>query len=399
MKKQTKVVLGILVAVVVVIIAVSVFYSPVAGDKSSGTFAKADKFQKSQMSEKDVQLRSELTSDTAKLRTTLQGLLYFAAFTEDLCLRIDTCVNLFQEKGMKSDDPGFEQLMALRDYAGFVRNNNETLGKTIGMLSSFYFSDNKDQSVDVEKNMREFSNYVKLFTEKDAVLESSLQGMDNFMLSNKILQDRKEELRKLKAIRDQLLIKGIQVAGLVQDKGLGTRLCGQALNTGFTANEKLQAGSQEKLQGQIAAGLSLHSMDYAQEKLGMVLAADKVGVTVSSNVQMGVVYDKANLQFVVGNASQLAVAFGATVNSQQVIGVVLFGTPGLNIVNSNIDLKIAFTGTGMGSFMNSFMNSHLNSLLNASQLGSLLNSQGSMGSTDYCQAMTGMVSGFVINAW
>ncbi len=183
MKKQTRIVIGILFAVVIIIIVLSINFPPVFKGKSSGTFAKSDKYHKSQMSGKDVQLRSELTSDTAKLKSTLQG--------------------------MKCGDDGYSQLMQLKDYAVFIRNNNETLGKTIALLASFYLSDVPDQSADVEKNLREFSDYVKLFTEKDEVLESALKGMDTYILGNKILQERKDELKKLKSIRDQILISGV----------------------------------------------------------------------------------------------------------------------------------------------------------------------------------------------
>jgi hypothetical protein len=209
LKKQTKIVIGILVVVAIIIIALSINFPPVFKGTSSGTFAKADKYHKRQMSGKDVQLRSELTSDTAKLKSTLQGLTYFAVFTEDLCLKIDTCVKVFQAQGMKSGDDGYSQLMQLKDYAVFIRNNNETLGKTIALLASFYLSDVPDQSAEVEKNLREFSDYVKLFTEKDEVLESALKGMDTYVLGNKILQERKDELKKLKSIRDQILISGV----------------------------------------------------------------------------------------------------------------------------------------------------------------------------------------------
>lgn len=346
MKKQTKIVIGALFIVVLVIVALAIKFPPVFKGKSSGTFAKADKYQKSQMTEKDVKLRSALTADTAKLRTTLQGLIYFSAFTEDLCLRIDTCVNAFQEKGMKTDDPGYAGLMAMKDYAVFIRNNNQALGTTIGMLGSFYFADAKDQSQDVEKNLRDFSNYVKLFAQKDKVLETAIKSMDNFIVGNKILKDSKDELRKLKSIRDQLLIKGVQVGALNQDKGLCVALMNASMDNlgvlffaqgGNGLNGSLVNGSASLtgLSELINAGVSLKSAD-------LVNANEKL------QGGPGIIYDKATLQFNTLNAAQMqGVSF---LNSVQVVGAVGAGLQGFSVVQANISLA-SITGD-LGIFMN-----------------------------------------------
>lgn len=376
MKKQKKIVLGILVAVVVIIIGLAINFPPVFKGTSSGTFTKADKYQKSQMTENDVKLRSELTADTARLKKTIQGLIYFTAFTEDLCLRIDTCVNVFQEKGMNSEDPGFSALAALRDYAGFIRNSNQTLGKTIGMLSSFYMADVKDQSQDVEKNLLEFSNYVKLFAEKDEVLEAAITGMDNYIVGSKILKDRKDELRKLKSIRDQLLIKGIQVAGLNQDKGL----CAILLNTSLDNLGLVYVASQSGKDLNVITGLNS-----SQSLSGLFNSSIKAGVTLglgsifnsTEQMQAAVVYDRPNLQFVTVAASQIQAVL---VNSTQVVGIVYTGTAGLNVANSNFDLKTGYSGIAG---------------LNATQLGSVINGIMINSNADLCRSMTGMVTGMV----
>ena len=286
--------------VVLGIVLLSVVFPDVMKGKSSGTFAKADKYQKSQMTEKDVKLRSALTADTAKLKKTLQGLIYFSVFTEDLCLRIDTCLSAFQEKGMKSDDPGFAGLMAMKDYAVFIRNNNQALGTTIGMLSGFYFGDVKDQSQDVEKNLREFGNYVKLFAQKDKVLETAIKGMDNFIVGNKILKDSKEELKKLKSIRDQLLIKGVQVGALNQDKGLCVALFNASAEPLGLAVIDLTTGAQSSIASNGSGSLS-GITQYLNA--GVSLNALRINATADMQAGAGIVYDKARLQFNICNAA------------------------------------------------------------------------------------------------
>ncbi len=341
MKKQTKIVIGALVVVVLGIVMLSVFFPDVMKGKSSGTFAKADKYQKSQMTEKDIKLRSALTADTAKLKSTLQGLIYFSAFTEDLCLRIDTCLNAFQEKGMKSDNPGFAGLMAMKDYAVFIRNNNKALTSTIGMLSSFYFADAKDQSQDVEKNLRDFSNYVKLFAEKDKVLETAVKGMDNFIVGNKILKDSKDELKKLKSIRDQLLIKGIQVAALNQDKGLCAVLLNASMDNLGLVYISAQAGNgMNAVLTNATASLNFGSLLNA----GVSLNAGLFNANQNLQGSQGVIYDKATLQFTLCNSGQIQ-GIGQFLNSVQLVGAVGGGLQGFNVVQSNVSLQYFFNST------------------------------------------------------
>jgi hypothetical protein len=392
MKKQTKVAIGALVTGVAVIVAFALTSSPVLTGKSSGTFAKADKYHKTQMTEKDVQLRSELTSDSAKLKVTLQGLTYFAVFTEDLCLKIDTCVNVFQEQGMKSGDAGYTQLILLKDYAVFIRNSNETLGKTISMLGSFYLSDMPDQSADVEKNLREFSNYVKVFVEKDSVLESALKGMDTYILGNKILLERKDELRKLKSIRDQLLIKGIQLGAMVMDNSLCSNLIFQATNSlsGFSVDAKGDLGHASLVNSKGDLG---HAIFNSKGDLGTVSLVNSKGDLGNSlfnskdDLKAGLIYDKENLQFSAVNGLQItnlvnsqqmnahqmnaqqvnaqqvnaqqvnaqqvnaqqmnaqqmnAVNGNNQLNVNQLIGVAIMAQDGLKVVSSNFDMQQAF---------------------------------------------------------
>ena len=193
MNKKTKILIGAVVVVLVIIVAFAINFPPVFKGESSGTIGKADKYRKSQMTEKDVQLRSELTADTAKLRGMIQGLMYFAVFTNELSTQIDSCVHVFQYRGLTNQEAGYKNMMAMNDFSVFIKNNNKTLGNTISLLSGFYFKDKADQSADVEKDLREFQNYVKTLIEKDSILEEALRSMDKFLVSNKLLKEKKSE--------------------------------------------------------------------------------------------------------------------------------------------------------------------------------------------------------------
>lgn len=374
MKKKTKIVIGILIAVALIIVAIAVNFPPVFEGKTSGTFGKADKYHKSQMTEKDVQFRSELTADTAQLKKMLQGLIYFSVFTNELSNKMDSCVTVFQQQGMTNQDTGFGNMLALQDYSTFIKNNNKTLGSTINLLSGFYFKDKADQSVDVEKNLREFGNYVKILNEKDSILEVALRSMDNFLLNSKVLKDRKTEFMNLKSIRDQLLIGGLRLAALIDDKPVVSAICC------YAATSQLEFGAQ---MGQYQ--LSANNMDQKQVAeiiegfqtglSGAQLCSGtpgELGVMLESKDQLEIIfgwvlYDKENLQFVSGTA-QLQAVNGFELDIHDILGqksnleiVVVASTATLFAIAANLNLA-----TGFSSFLNG-------ANLNATQLEGLLN--------------------------
>ena len=218
MKKSYKIVIGLVVISALIMAGIALFSPTILKDLTSGTYGKADKYMKSPITESDVKLRSEFTSDTVKLKGMIQGLIYFSSFTNDLCTKIDSCLVLYRQNGMCGNDPECNVLKPLKDYSEFIRNNNKTLGATISMLTGFYRNDTVSESADVEKNLREFGNYVSNLIVKDSVLEVSLKKMDNFLLKNKTVPGRERALASLKSIRDQLILSGIQMAALIRQK-------------------------------------------------------------------------------------------------------------------------------------------------------------------------------------
>ncbi len=348
MKKQTKIILGALVVVVIAIVAISLGFPPVQKGESSGTFGKADKYHKSQLTEKDVQLRSKLTADTAQLKQMIQGLAYFAVFTNDVSNKIDSCFVMFQEKGLNSQDLGYSDMMALKDYSAFIRNNNKILVNTTNLLSGFYYPETADQSVDVEQSMREFGNYVKNLNQKDKVIEPALKSMDRFISTNKILQERKEEMRKLKGIRDQLLIKGVQLGGMVGDKSLISGLSSLALQAQLGS-----IGSQENNLGIIKAqgNLQVNLMN-SKEALGQVSFINSQVLGYNSTIQsfeikaVNAAADLNGISIIAGFGGMGVVVICANYNMNSATVQQAFGNAlNVNLMNANGPLGVGFTAS------------------------------------------------------
>jgi len=407
MKKQVKVIIGIVVAIAILIVGISLFYPTVFKGLTSGTFGKAEKYHKQQMAEKDILLRSELVADTGKLKNMIQGLIYFSLFTRDLSNNIDSCVDKYRSKGICTDPNRCASVSALQDFSDFIRNNNKTLATTIRMLTAFYLKNNADESADVEKNLRDFGIYVNNLNEKDSVLNLALRSMDNFMLSDKTLKTKKTELTSLKSIRDQLLLQGVQLSGLLQDKPLTAQLIGyalssqQALNTIILGKEQLgaiasheilskdQLGSflsEEKLTGYIES----RDVEFGSNvQLGEIIQAQQLGNVVYSKQDLGnmvgsvMVYNKDNLQFVVGNvaglqqvlsSSQITAILQGSAQLGSLTGVAVFSSQGLNLYQSNIDLQSIYS-SHQGDLGMILSNSQLNQVLSGQQgLGLLYSS-------------------------
>lgn len=351
MKTKNKIIIVFFVVVAIILMAVAINFPPVFREVAKGTFGKAEKYSKKQMDERDVMLRNELTNDTAQLKNMIQGLIYFSLFTEDLTKTIDSCVSAFELKGICSQNKGCPEIRLIADFSDYMKNNNKTLGNTISLLSRLYLKDQSDQSSDVEKNLREFGNYVKTLNEKDSVVEQALRSMDNFMLTNTTLRSRMAEFAQLKSIRDQLLIKGIQYSAIVNDKPMSAVLCSYAvyanqelsalrsreLDQVASRNEEIRkldwikggrqldrlTGQSEMISKIIQSQVLCNSNIELQQQLVESQAKNAAGVN-SKNEEIGsvndlnvtqwlnvMVYDRSTLSFSVRNASELTKVLSA----------------------------------------------------------------------------------------
>lgn len=377
MKKQNKIIIGIIIGVAVAILLISFLFPSVYQGLTSGSFGKADKYRQEQMTEKDIQLRNDLSKDTAQLRQMVTGLIYFSLFTDNLYMTIDTCIAKLVDNGF-DNDPATRQVVAqLGNYNMFLQNNNKTLARTISMLSGLLLRDTMDNSQDYEKNIRDFAVFVNQLNQKDSVLMQSIASVDKFIISNKTLQKKAEEIRNLKAIRDQLVIKSAQFMAMTGDKpGLGSlfnyALQSQQQYSGVGALNLVTAGSSSQIKSTPEAQAMV--LQSASGGLSATFSATTLqgGIAeakVNSKSDLGsvVLYDKTSLSFIVCSAEQLRVIYGADKMS-----AVLQGT------DKNLGCLCVSYGGNLGVVLNAgilcnvLSSGTLNSIMSADRLGTII---------------------------
>jgi len=374
MKKQNKIIIGVIFGVAVAILLISFLFPSVYKGLTSGSFGKADKYRQEQMTEKDIQLRNDLSKDTAQLRQMVTGLIYFSLFTDNLYMTIDTCIAKLVDNGFESD-PATRQVVAqLGNYNMFLQNNNKTLARTISMLSGLMLRDTIDNSQDYEKNIRDFATFVNQLNQKDSVLMQSITKVDKFIISNKTLQKKAEEIKNLKAIRDQLVIKSAQFMAITGNKpGVGAMinyaLQSQSMYSGIGALNLIVGGSSVKLGSlpepqarELASSSGALSAAFNVTELESTMA----GARVNSKSDLGslILYDKASLSFMVCNADQLKVLYGADKMSAVFQGV-----------DKNLGCLGVSYGGNLGVVLNAgvlcgvLSSTSLNSVMSADRLG------------------------------
>jgi hypothetical protein len=328
------------------VVGLLIQYPPVNKEDLAGTVGKAEKYRKTKLTEKDIQLRSELLKDTAQLHSMIEGLIYFSKLTEDLSTQIETSIVAFSAEGMGKTPEEQNHLKVLSDYSEFVRNNNESLNTTIAMLTGFYLKDSTDASVDIEKNLQDFGSYVANLEKRNEGLIQALPALDQFMLHNETFKTQQESLRQVKSIKDQLVIKAIQIVGIVGS----TAQCGSIITGVLSAqeqmgiiilgNEKIQSyGSKEAIAQYI--GVIASKID---AKPGFTIGAINAitGIDIGS-IGILLVYDKVNNIFAIADKSGLQalaqekLGVMAIGNTNQAIGVIAASPNMQNVVIFNQD--------------------------------------------------------------
>jgi hypothetical protein len=380
MKKQNKIIIGVIVGLAVVILIVSFFFPSVYKGLTSGSFGKADKYHQEQMTQADIQLRSDFTKDTAQLRQMVTGLIYFALFTDNLSMTIDTCLVSYSLQGFDKDPANSQAITLLKDYNTFLKNNTKTLASTTRMLAGFLLRDTASGSVDVENNIRDFANYVNQVNQKDSVLMLALSKVDNYLVGNKTLQKKTDEIRNLKAIRDQLVIKSTQFLAMTGNKQvLGNMLSyavqSQAQFSGIGALKMSTAGSRQLelsainsqamgARNALAAGNGNLSAGFSAVDLGLVYVAAKVNA--ASDLSY-IVYDRPNLQIICCKASELQSMCGAGALQ----GVLNGSNPNLGIVEVAAKNNIGIVLNG-SLLCNALSSSALNAGFSAQQMNVII---------------------------
>lgn len=362
------------------VVGLLVQYPPANKDDLAGTVGKAAKYRKTKLTEKDIQLRSDLLKDTAQLRSMIEGLVYFSKLSEDLSTQIETSLVAFKAEGMGKTAEEQKQLKVLGDYSEFIRNNNESLNNTIGMLTGLYLKDSMDASVDIEKNLQDFGAYVSNLEKRNDGLVQALPALDEFMLNNETFKTQQESLRQIKAIKDQLVIKAIQIVGFVGS----TAQCGYIIQGALGAQEKIgiilgtekiqSYGSKQAIAQYISAicskvdakpGVTVGAINAISGieigSIGIILVYDKVNSIFSIADKAGLqvlAQDKLGLGIIIPSQQQ---AIGAIASSANMQNVVIFSQDKLNIIMSNYSLH-EIIASSIASKVDAAFFSHLSSI-------------------------------------
>jgi hypothetical protein len=309
----------------------------------AGTVGKANKYRKTVLTAEDVKLRSDLLKDTSRLRTLIQGLTYFSLMTQETTRNIDLALVSFRSKGMGANELQEKQLGLLENFSDFLVNSNNSLKSTLTLLSSLYFEGETAETPDVEKNLRDFGNFVNGLDKWGTVFSQGLLDLDQFLLTSELLRNQPASLQELKALRDQLVVSGLQLGAI--------------------------ANSHELVKGTI---LAMEARDQlgsilAQEKLNYVAAsADPLNLFSRQNAAMdnAIAYNSQEQLFVIFSQEKLAA--GALPPGLQVIAAA--GDGGLNVVIPAFGLQNLIGSNTLGGTISS----HQLSLLFGPQLDGVL---------------------------
>ena len=377
MKKQNKIIIGVIIGVAVVILVVSLFFPSVYKGLSSGSFGKADKYHQEQMTQADIQLRSDFTRDTAQLRQMVTGLIYFALFTDNLSMTIDTCLVSYKLQGFDKDPANTQAIAMLQDYNSFLKNNTRALAGTTRMLAGFLLRDTVDESADVDRTIRDFANYVNQVNQKDSVLMLALSKVDSYLIGNKMLQKKTDEIRNLKAIRDQLVIKSTQFMALTGNKqGLGNMinfaLQSQAQYSGIGALN-ITVGGSRVVQSDLGIAENLARVNSSNVNITAGFSAAEVQAQVGSKVNATsvssyVVYDRPNLQILYVASEEKLQAVCGVGNLQ---GVLVGSNPNIGILElcAKDHIGIVMSANVFGNIIQS---SVFQGILSANQLNVII---------------------------
>jgi len=266
----------------------------VNNENALGTIGKVKKYHKDQMSEKDIKLRSEITEDTAKLLNTINGLIVYSAYSKTLATTIDKDVKELDSCNCYDGDKA--DLLEMKKLGEFIENSDPMLEKTILMLADFYNDDVSEASFDVEHNLRNFANFVNQLGEKSEILSKVVDGMDSYIAENIDVKANSQEIEKLKAIRDQLLIRDVQGAIVMNNQEhLKTELSDKGLYNADILNNSLMLYAQNLNSSEN----ELQNSELANEQLNLVLARDELNIVFSRD-ELNVVLSRDELNNILG---------------------------------------------------------------------------------------------------
>lgn len=219
MKKRTKLIAAVIIVVVIGIVVTGLFYINVPDFLARGTIAKAEKYRKQTMTERDIQLRSEFVKDTVQLRKTIKGLACFQQLNEKIVVKIQSGMNSISNHPLLMDPVYSNPMITLREYGNFLVNHDSDLVATMKMLEVFYSeAGNADQSLDVEKNLRDFGGFMQQIIDQDSVFINAALDIDRYIDKESKKKHRSEDFAPLVSFRNDLLVSNVMMASILGQK-------------------------------------------------------------------------------------------------------------------------------------------------------------------------------------
>ncbi len=233
MKSKTKILIALILIVAGVIAMITLFNKPADKTLVKGTAAMAEPDQTQAMNKKSIQLRMEFTRDTLQLKRMIQILVYFEQFTERVSRQIDTTSARLMYHPLYTDQKLKPTFVALQEYSTFLNSNIDKLKSTKVMLTEFLAnSDDDEMPYDVEKNLRDFANFINQMSAREAVMEQAAYEINTYLdksVKKKLMQI---EISELENFRNQLLMDNRVTFMMLGDKNSLARLSSYAYTDG-----------------------------------------------------------------------------------------------------------------------------------------------------------------------
>jgi hypothetical protein len=233
MKSKTKILIAFILIVAGVIAMITLFNKPADKALVKGTAAMAEPDQTQAMNKKSIQLKMEFTRDTLQLKRMIQILVYFEQFTERVSRQIDTASARLMYHPLYTDQKLKPTFVALQEYSTFLNSNIDKLKSTKVMLTEFLAnSDDDEMPYDVEKNLRDFANFINQMSAREAVMEQAAYEINTYLdksVKKKLMQI---EISELENFRNQLLMDNRVTFMMLGDKNSLARLSSYAYTDG-----------------------------------------------------------------------------------------------------------------------------------------------------------------------
>jgi len=220
MKSRTKVIIIAVVVLIAAVIAILAIQSPrVLRKNVSGTFAKAEKYNKQASTQKDVLLRTELTQDTVRLRSMIRSLLTIEQYNTKLSQKIDTIMQTLKGHPIMYDPKLSPPMLSLKKFGSWLVTSNASIKPVTDYLVRLYLHrDSVDQSVDIDNELRVFVRFISQLSVRDSIMGNAARAIDQYLTQAEKKKLPAEEMAQLKGIRNQLLASNLLASAMLGNK-------------------------------------------------------------------------------------------------------------------------------------------------------------------------------------